>query len=385
MYSPSFFNYYRVGRFFIAIALLISFQMVGMPYAAPRLMFILFIYSFIAAIRLAMSLSKINYFDFLLDIIFISAMIHISSEAQSYLSLLYLFPIFFASILIRKSIYCFPFIAGFFYTAIHYLNSAIMEKENIFNISLHLVSFFLIAFAGDNLKKKLEDQGKYIKQLEEERIRMHGYEKLYRVSADLAHELRNPLASISAAMQFLKEGRNDKDFIDMLGSETKRLTNIVNDFLMFARPSDAPIEEVDLSEMLKVLAAHQDTAKKIMLNVIPLRITANRTFLEVAINNILKNAVEAANSTIRVSLKNTDKKEIAIEIEDDGPGISDAVKDKIFEPFVTTKSHGTGLGLAIANRMITGFGGKILMGASPSLGGAKFTVVFPVKEAGNRV
>ncbi len=108
----------------------------------------------------------------------------------------------------------------------------------------------------------MEKQEQHIRQLEEEKIKMKGYERLYRVSADLAHELRNPLASISAAVQFLNEGKNDREFIDMLGTETKRLTTLVNDFLLFSRPSDAPKEYVDLSETLQSLLNRPDSDKK---------------------------------------------------------------------------------------------------------------------------
>ncbi len=104
---------------------------------------------------------------------------------------------------------------------------------------------------------------------------------------------------------------------------------------------------------------------------------ANRTFIEIAVNNIIKNAVEAAQSTVKVELRK-DQKEISIDIEDDGPGISEDARDKIFEPFFTTKTNGTGLGLAIAYRIITSFGGTVIADISP-LGGAKFSIVFQVK------
>lgn len=376
MYLPSFFNYYRVGRFIFALALFISFQIAGLPYAIPKLMFILAVYSFIAFLRLVIPAKRINYFDFILDIVFISAMVYISFGIYSYLTLLYLFPIFFSSILIKtKRIFFFPIISEVLYGAVYYTSGVIAEKESILNISLHFLSFSLIALAGNNLKERMEKQEQHIKNLEEEKIKMKGYERLYRVSADLAHELRNPLASISAAVQFLNEGKNDREFIDMLSTETKRLTTLVNDFLLFSRPSDAPKEDVDLSETLKSLVNRQNSDKKITLDVIDdAEVVANRTFMEVALNNIIKNAIEAAKSEVRVSLIRN-QKEIKIGIEDDGAGIDDDMKDKIFEPFVTTKTNGTGLGLAIAYRIITGFGGNIII--DRSFGGAKFTIVFP--------
>lgn len=408
MYLSSFFNYYRIGRFIFALALFISFQIAGLPYAIPRLMFILAVYSFIAFLRLVIPAKRINYFDFILDIVFISAMVYISFGIYSYLTLLYLFPIFFSSILIKtKRTFFFPIISAFLYGAVYYTSGVIAEKESILNISLHFLSFSLIALAGNNLKERMEKQEQHISHLEEEKIKMKGYERLYRVSADLAHELRNPLASISAAVQFLNEGRNDREFIDMLSAETKRLTTLVNDFLLFSRPSDAPKEDVDLSETLKSLVDRQNSDKnsdkKITLNVInDAEVVANRTFIEVALNNIIKNAIEAAKSEVKVSLRNTTPPlpplarggiggvalvrggeggvktgaGIAIEIEDDGTGIEDDIKDRIFEPFVTTKASGTGLGLAIAYRIITSFGGNITVDKS-ALGGAKFTMLFP--------
>lgn len=379
MYLSSFFNYYRVGRFIFALALFISFQTAGFSYAMPMLIFILGMYSFISMLRLFIPPKKTYYPDFILDIVFISAMVYISFGVYSYLTLLYLFPIFFSSFLIKtKKIFFFPIISIILYGAIYYMNNVITEKESVLNISLHLFSFSLIALAGNNLKERMEKQEEYIKNLEEEKIKMKGYEMLFRVSADLAHELRNPLASISAAAQFLKEGRTDAEFIDMLATETKRLNDLVNDFLLFSRPADAPKEDVGLSETLNALVNRQNSSKKIVLDIKDSAVVnANRTFLEVAINNIIKNAVEAAKSNVEITIKSENGK-IAIEIEDDGAGIDEDIKDRIFEPFVTTKIDGTGLGLAIAYRIITGFGGNILVDRS-SLGGARFTIVFPVK------
>jgi signal transduction histidine kinase len=415
MYLSSFFNYYRIGRFIFALALLISFQIAGLLFSIPKLMFVISVYSFIALIRLIASSRKINYFDFLLDIVFISVIIYISIEDYSYLTLLYLFPIFFASVLIKtKKIFLFPAISAVLYGVIYYssfYDSTFYWREGILNISLHLLSFSLIALAGDNLKERMENQERHIKLLEDEKIKMQGYERLYRVSADLAHELKNPLTSISAAVQFLKEGRNDREFIEMLNTETKRLTNLVNDFLLFSRPSDAPKEEVDMSEMLTSLinryGMEKISDKKITLNIVSnALVIASRTFLEVAVNNIIKNAIEAAKATVMVTLRNTTPPSpplakggnrggvdlarvsergvkggtgIVLEIEDDGSGIDEDIKDKIFEPFFTTKEGGTGLGLAIAYRIITGFGGNIFVDKS-TLGGARFTIVFQKEQ-----
>jgi signal transduction histidine kinase len=260
------------------------------------------------------------------------------------------------------------------------------KTEGLFNISLHCLSFFLIAFSGDKLKSKITKQEELIRELEESKLRMQGYERLYRIGADLAHELRNPLTTISASVQFLKEGKNEKDIIEMISSETERLKELVNDFLFFSRPNDAPKEEVDLIDIIKMIIGYSNHNKNISFNA-PKSATvlANRTFFEVALNNIIKNAIEAAKNKIRISIEEylseitsfSENRYIVIKVEDDGSGIENGIKNKIFEPFFTTKERGTGLGLAIAHRIITEYGGNILAERS-DLGGAKFSLILPV-------
>jgi signal transduction histidine kinase len=386
------YNYYKIGRFIFALALFVSFQIAGLLHAVPGLSYIITIYSIVALLRLLMAWEVIGYFDFILDIVFISALVQVSFGIYSYLSLFYLFPIFFSSIVIRtRKIFLYPLIATCFYGAVFVFNGAFYEKESLLNILLHAFSFFIISFAGNSLNERLEKQNKYIKSLEEERIKMQGLERLYRVSADLAHELRNPLASISAAVQFLKEGKKGPDFIEMLDTETKRLTNLVNDFLMFSRPSDAPSEEVDLSDMVRIIIARNKVGKEISADVDgDIFIFANRMFAEVALTNILKNAIEAAGTTVFVRLRKVQsdvesgKENAVLEIEDDGIGIDDSIKERIFEPFFTTKQTGTGLGLAIAYRIVTSFGGKITTAKSPH-GGAKMTIVLPYAKEKKKI
>jgi signal transduction histidine kinase len=375
-----YFGYYKTGRFIFALALLISFQMVGLLAFVPNLFYILSVYSLVALIML-LSGKSIGHFDFILDIIFISAMVYVSFGVYSYLTLFYLFPIFISSLNIKTpQIFIYPVMTTFCYASIFGVRGNILLKESIFNILLHAISFFLIAFAANSLSLRMARQDIYIKSLEDERIRMLGYERLYRVSADLAHELRNPLASISAAVQFLKEGKIRREFIDMVSTETARLTALVNDFLMFSRPSDAPKEEIDLAEMIDMIIARQQNAISIIRDVeCGIAIMGNKVYLDSAFSNIIKNAIEAARTSIRITLKRGSDKgggDLLFEVEDDGDGINETVRERLFEPFVTTKKDGTGLGLALAYRVVTTMGGNISIGSS-LLGGARVTVVIP--------
>lgn len=374
----------------MAISLLIAFQMAGLLDVAPRLFYILAVYSMVALIRLIMSEHSVGHFDFMLDIVFISAMAYVSAGSYSYITLFYLFPVFFSSLQISKSlIFLYPLIATLLYAVVFGLKGDIWIREGALNIVLHALSFLIMSVAASYLNQKIERQEEYIRRLEEDKIRMQGYKRLYRVSADLAHELRNPLASISAAVQFMREGKDSRDFVDMLGDETTRLTNLVNDFLMFSRPADAPQEDIDIGEMLRTLAEKYGQGVRIATDIEEnIHVMGNRVYLDAALGNIVGNAAEAAGSSILIVAGISGKsglegREILIVIEDDGPGIPESLGDRIFEPFVTTKKTGTGLGLALAYRIITSLGGNIVAGKS-QLGGARMAVTLPVADGINK-
>jgi len=386
MAATRYFSYYKTGRFIFALAILISFQMVGLLQVVHSLFYILGIYCLVALIRVFISDNVFGYFDFIFDIVFITAIVHISFGVYSYMTLFYLFPIFISSIAVKnRKIFLIPAIAVCCYAAVYVLHGTFFQSESILSISLHSFSFFLIAFAGNSMNERIDKQERYIRSLEEEHIKMQGYERLYRVSADLAHELRNPLASISAAVQFIKEGKNCGDFVEMLGSETTRLTGLVNDFLMFSRPSDAPRELVDLAGLIRVILERLRPDKQIKSEIRDgITLLANRVYLDAALNNIVVNAVEASKSLVFLSLKrtktfsNTNREGIILEVEDDGQGIDQSIKDRIFDPFFTTKPKGTGLGLAIAYRVVASYGGIIMVDRS-RYGGARITVAFPIE------
>ena len=374
------YNYYKIGRFIFAFTLFISFHMVDLLSKIPALNVVILVYLFLTFIRLV-SLSK-RFFqaDFILDIVLISLILYFNITAYSFLTLIYLLPIFFASVLIKGRIYfSLPILACLMYGISSYLNQNFFEREYFVNISLHILSFIAISIAGNAMKNKLENQENYIKKLEEEKIKMESHRRLYRVSADLAHQLRNPLAVIFSSVQLLKEGKNNDELINMISDEAARLKSLANDFLLYSRPSDAPLEKVDIVDVIKVLTVHKDKTKQLILDMENSAIIhGNRTYIEAALDNIIKNAIEAARSCVIITAK-TEKKYVQINIEDDGPGIGEKEIDRIFEPFFTTKKSGTGLGLAISNRIIGNFGGTI--GYSKSeIGGANFMITLPIYE-----
>jgi signal transduction histidine kinase len=387
MLFSTFQAYYKIGTFIFALALLAAFQVAGMLNQVAGLLYALLIYIGLILIRLILIRKTIQP-DFLIDVIAVSVIVFLSYGVHSYLTLFYLFPLFFSALLVsRRFSLALATIALFLYGGVFYFHDAFWSGNSIVNILLHAVSFYLIVVAAGQLHLRVETQARYIRELEDEKIRMAGYERLYRVSADLAHELRNPLAAISGAVQFMKEGQPAKEFVEIIASETSRLSRLVNDFLSYARPADAPLESVNLSEVVLYIV-HRYEAKTLIDATIADNIVfmGSRVFLEGAFSNIIKNAVEAAKSkvviwfgmgeTLSAELSKP-KKAIVLEVEDDGAGIDASVIERIFDPFFTTKTLGTGLGLAIAYRVITSYGGTITAGTS-TLGGARFVVMLPL-------
>lgn len=389
MYITLLFNYYMVGRLLFGLALLLPLQMGGLLAAIPQLLWVVIIYVFIVFIRLVTSAQKINYFDFLFDIVFVTAIVYLTFWLSSFLTLIYLFPIFFSSLVIgtRRS-FLFPAVAIVLYAMVFFLHGGRTEHDVFLDPALHGFAFFVITLAGHGLKERIERQEAYIRRLEDERARMQGYERLFRVSADLAHELRNPLASISASIQFLREGSCDRELVEMLYGETERLSRLVEDFLLYSRPSEASTELLSVRMVITSLSLPLSDKLYTVEVTEDALVRANRTFLEVVFMNVIKNALEAARSRVGVTI--TERmlpgaagdtgRRVLIEVEDDGSGIPPSDRDRIFEPFVTTKPKGTGLGLSIAYRVVTGCGGLIMFDDSERLGGARCSIILPVEE-----
>jgi two-component system sensor histidine kinase PilS (NtrC family) len=209
-----------------------------------------------------------------------------------------------------------------------------------------------------------------------------------RLSAAIAHEIRNPLASISGSIQLLRsalalDGSNQR-LMDIIAREIERLNTIITDFLAYARPRPLQYAEVDIH---KLISGTLD----LLRNGLPEggAVTVRTEFapnvptmmidpqgLRQVIWNLCLNAVEAMRHqgtlTIRTVVQSPSKQpyrsyhesrpatqELVIEVADTGPGMPPEVKEKIFEPFYSTKSGGTGLGLATVDRIIYNHKGRM--------------------------
>lgn len=223
------------------------------------------------------------------------------------------------------------------------------------------------------------------KALEEQLKRADRLAAVGRLASGLAHEIRNPLASISGSVQLLLEDAQvrdeDRKLMKIIIKEADRLSSLLSDFLNFARPAPLQLEWIDLAalvdELITLLSA-SGQFQRVMIEKAylgPIRMNVDPQKMHQILWDLLINAGEAATpeGKIRIEIDGT-KGEIII--EDNGAGIADEDRHKLFEPFYTTKERGTGLGLANVYANIEAHQGRIYVEPG-SLGGARFIIELP--------
>lgn len=212
-----------------------------------------------------------------------------------------------------------------------------------------------------------------VTELREQVALKNNLESLGEMSAGLAHEFKNAIATLQGYAQLLQSMElNDKAQVaagSML-NEVRNLSSMVTAFLNFARPQPLHLEDVRVSELIADCA----TEFKVIVDVDPsLTIRADERMLRSALLNLMRNGTEAdPDGTVTVSAAREDGN-VVIQVRDTGPGISPADLQKIFIPFFTTKAKGHGIGLALTHRIITQHGGTLTAANSPG-GGALFTI-----------
>jgi two-component system sensor histidine kinase HydH len=219
------------------------------------------------------------------------------------------------------------------------------------------------------------------KEVEEEARRAERLGALGRLSASVAHEIRNPLAGIRTTAELLRSRLGDEDerrrFVDVILEETGRLNRIVGSLLQFAKPPTPQLAPLAVREVLakaRELAAGKATEKRITIrtNVPPALAEprADRDQVLQVLLNIMLNAVEASpvGGEVRVAarqLSGRGGERIHITVEDDGDGVPLLIQERVFDPFFTTKPGGTGLGLSISRHIVQQHGGTLRLERDP--------------------
>jgi nitrogen fixation/metabolism regulation signal transduction histidine kinase len=213
-----------------------------------------------------------------------------------------------------------------------------------------------------------------VTELREQVALKNNLESLGEMSAGLAHEFKNAIATLQGYAQLLQSLElNDKAQVaaGSLLNEVRNLSSMVTAFLNFARPQPLQLEQVSLSELIHDCA--DELRLKSIIKVEPsLTVRADERMLRLALLNLMRNGAEAnPEGEVFVSAAREDGA-VVIQVRDTGPGIAPADLQKIFIPFFTTKPKGHGIGLALTHRIITQHGGTLA--AANSSEGAVFTV-----------
>ena len=220
----------------------------------------------------------------------------------------------------------------------------------------------------------------------EERLRLkEALARLGELTAGLAHEFRNGLATIHGYGRLLDPDalpEPARTYVEGIRAETTALGEVVTNFLRFARPEQFAMAPVELRAI--VTRAIDDLPGAADVTVCEgqfATVNGDDVLLRQAFSNLVRNSLEACAGgattpaiVVRGAIEGND---VFVTVDDNGPGLAPAAVDRLFQPFATTKAAGTGLGLAIVQKVIVSHNGVVVAGASPA-GGARFQVRLPI-------
>ena len=236
------------------------------------------------------------------------------------------------------------------------------------------------------------------KRLEELHLRAERLEAVAELSSSLAHEIKNPLASIRSSVEQLgKSSRanpDEKFLANLIVRESDRLSRLLSEFLDFSRVRVTECRPMDLHQVaeaaIRLVREHPDCAAgvKITLECGPTPMEGDEDLLHRVVSNLVLNAVQAAGARAAVKVRTGlaaanelpgaagIENPVALRVSDNGPGIPAELQERLFEPFATGRVGGTGLGLAIVQRAVEAHRGLVLVDTKAG-GGTTFSVYFP--------
>ena len=242
----------------------------------------------------------------------------------------------------------------------------------LYKVVITAAACYAVALLSGFLSEQTRRSSNELQRMSEHVKRMEKMASLGEMAAGLAHEIKNPLASLSGSIQVLREeNRYDPERDNLMRivlRETDRLTSLVSDFLLFAKPPAGKRESIRLDEAInEILELFQKNSAiqehlTIERNLIPdIFVEVDPVHLRQVLWNLLLNGAEAIEREGRITVQMVNQKNrwIQIVLTDNGTGISAENVDAIFDPFYTTKHSGTGLGLSIVYRILEYYGSRL--------------------------
>jgi len=252
---------------------------------------------------------------------------------------------------------------------------------------------------SQHVSRMVEDADHTRAELERSRELLWQSEKMATIgalAADLAHSIRNPMTSIKMRLFSLERSLDlsptQQEDLGVVSEEMRRLDNIVCNFLEFSRPHRLHMQKISVSEILDVtlrLFQHQLELAHVQVererrSPLP-SINGDPELLKEVLVNLIVNACECMEEGGKITISEEEIVDeeiggaVLIRISDTGPGISEHIQERVFQPFFSTKEDGTGLGLAVAARIIAGHGGRLTL-RSKKGEETTFSIALPITE-----
>jgi two-component system sensor histidine kinase HydH len=348
------------------------------------------------------------YVQVVFDLLLITAFVYISGGITSSMYFLYLFPIIAASLVVsgRAGFLAASLSAIFFgllvdgayfgfipsYRPEHAVKTALGTM--LVTIFIAWGVFFVIAALMSKLAGSLRRTREALRAAEKELLVRERLSEAGRVSASLAHEIRNPLAAISGSVQVLKKELaltpEQGDLMNIVLKESERVSHSLEQFLDFALPSKqvfSPINLRDvLDETIKILQGCGEINGKIALEgnfrATDVPYIGNAGQFKQVFWNLIKNAVKAMpeGGRLRLEFPEPRKKDVRVVVADTGRGLSDVDRENLFQPFYSGFGTGRGLGLSIVRKIIDDYDGRIEIRSELNKG-TEVLITLPVRKA----
>ncbi|HEY1954862.1 MAG TPA: ATP-binding protein [Polyangiaceae bacterium] len=263
-----------------------------------------------------------------------------------------------------------------------------------YQLLLNALAIVVVAMLAGYLSERLRQAGGELEVATRRYTEAERLAELGRISAWLAHEIRNPLGSISGSVEMLREGEamssEDKKLCDIVSREVERLNDLVSDMVDLSKTRAPEVEAVDVALLAREvveLAAKSRGAESQRVAYEgasgALVATCDPAQMRQVLWNLVRNALQAnpPRGVVRVGVESAPGERVSLWVEDDGAGIDDDAKRRIFDAFYTTRAHGAGIGLAVVKRIVDDHaphGASIAVeNARAGPTGARFRVTLP--------